>query len=118
MSFFTKRVVIFVLLVSFIPVLASSFVVQSEVCCMFHASKAYGWPNVHFVVYKVTDNADEAMLVHTQSLESLFDRGWDTNVVWGGVIANFFLYASALLAAVFLWKKAKALCPLKKENNP
>lgn len=68
------------LVLGFFAVLGLSFVSRSEICCMFSASKYFGWPNAYLYLNKETDNLKEAKKVETESAINLLEDGWKLRV--------------------------------------
>jgi len=53
-----------------------SFYTYSEICCMFSASRYYGWPYSYLVLNKSVDSYLEAERVKSDSALVLMEDGW------------------------------------------
>lgn len=69
----SKRIM-FILSLFFL--LISTLIYRSDICCMFSASRYYGWPNSFILVNKTTESFDEAKKVETENLISLIKNDW------------------------------------------
>ena len=65
-----------VLILSILLFISTSLIKRSEICCMFSATRYYGWPNVFITVTKTTETLKEAKKVETESLNHLLENGW------------------------------------------
>lgn len=112
-----KKIVIFL---SLFFLLVSTLVYRSDICCMFSATRYYGWPSSFIVVNKTTEFLDEAKKVETKNLVSLMKDGWKISfganqmgqygispIVIVNLISNylFYLLISYLLVKVFGFKQ-------------
>jgi len=59
----------------------SSLVHSNDVCCMFSAVRAYGFPAQFLTLSKETDVFEEAQKVHTLSTPELLRQGWQFRFV-------------------------------------
>jgi len=51
----------------------------NEICCMFSASRYYGWPFPYFVLNKSVETYAEAERLKTDSTFALIESGWQFN---------------------------------------
>ena len=68
-----KRIIIFL---SLFFLLISTLTYRSDICCMFSASRYYGWPSSFILVNKTTEFLDEAKKNETENLVSLIKNDW------------------------------------------
>lgn len=55
---------------------AFSFVRTNDICCMFVAKRAYGFPGQYLILSKETDSWEEAQKVKTLPVWRLLEQGW------------------------------------------
>jgi len=70
-----------VLLGAFVLLMFSTFVYKNDICCMFNATRYYGWPSPYIVVSKTTELLDEAKKIESESLIELINDGWQVRFV-------------------------------------
>jgi phage host-nuclease inhibitor protein Gam len=56
--------------------LSSSLISFSEICCMFSATRYFGWPFPYLTLSQEVATRVEAELIHTESVRSLMATGW------------------------------------------
>jgi uncharacterized membrane protein YccF (DUF307 family) len=54
----------------------TSSISYSEICCMFSASRYYGWPYPYLVLNKTVETYEEAEHVKNDSISALMNTGW------------------------------------------
>lgn len=57
----------------------SSLYSYTDICCMFSASKYYGWPYPYLNLNKTVETLGEANLVKSLPAQELIKRGWKFN---------------------------------------
>ena len=63
-------------ILSFFFLLISTLIYRTDICCMFSASRYYGWPSSFILVNKTTESFDEAKKVETENFFNLTKSGW------------------------------------------
>jgi hypothetical protein len=59
--------------------IATSLYSYSDICCMFSASRYYGWPYPYLSLQKTVDTFAEASKIKTDSVLELTKNGWQFN---------------------------------------
>lgn len=59
--------------------IAASSYSYSNICCMFSASRYYGWPYPYLSLNKTVQTLAEAGLIKTLTVPELIHRGWRFN---------------------------------------
>ncbi len=110
----------FIILFSIIIFIGFSFYSYSEICCMFSASRHYGWPYPYLVLNKSVNTYTEAECVKTDSAFNLIDAGWElkfsTHMTKGllgssvlSLLADLFVSFAIAFALIFTFGKIKSL---------
>lgn len=63
-------------ILGFFFLLATTLIYRSDICCMFNASRYYGWPSSYIVVNKTTEFLEEAKKIETENVVNLVKDGW------------------------------------------
>ncbi len=100
-----NKKIIFIL--SFLFLAISTLIYRSDICCMFSASRYYGWPSSFILVNKTTESFDEAKKVETENLINLIKNDWKvsfkanefgqyglTSIVILNLVTNYLLYVA------------------------
>jgi len=110
-----KENIIFVLgLLLFVLLSLHSF---SDICCMFSATRYYGWPYPYITLQKTVETLEEAELIKTETTMALLQNGWRFHFVAPmtgpdligspllGFLADMLLSFSLVYFLFFAWKK-------------
>lgn len=112
--------------------LISTFIYRSGICCMFNATRYYGWPSSFIVVSKTTEFLDEAKKVETENLVNLINNGWKvsfqanqigqpglSSLAILNLITNylFYLIITTLLIRIISYLRIKNKSPTAYENH-
>ena len=65
-----------ILLSALLLTIVSTFIYKTDICCMFTATRYYGWPSSFISVSKTTETLDEAKKVDSEKLTNLLKDGW------------------------------------------
>ncbi len=90
----------------------------SEICCMFGATRYYGWPYPYLVLNKTVETYEEAVLVKNEPASSLMASGWEmrfsthmTRSVLGSpvfsLIADIAISFAIAITLFFLFSRVK-----------
>lgn len=71
----------------------SSLSSYSDICCMFSASRYYGWPYPYLSLQKTVDTLAEANQIKTNSVLELTKNGWQFH--FSGDMSNTSPFGSA-----------------------
>ncbi len=81
----------------------------SDICCMFSASRYYGWPYPYLSLQKTVDTLEEANQIKTGSVSELIKNGWQFHFSGDilrsgpfGTVGNFVLDATLSFISAFL----------------
>lgn len=115
-----KKIYLIAFLLSCLFVGFSVLISHSEICCMFSASRYYGWPNDFLILNLTTDSFETARMVKTASTIELMKNGWDfkfgahylgshgiSSSAYMNLVANFVFYylISFILIKIYLYQK-------------
>ena len=65
-----------ILLSALLLTIVSTFIYKTDICCMFTATRYYGWPSSFISVSKTTETLDEAKKVDSEKLTNLLKEDW------------------------------------------
>lgn len=71
---------VYIISFGFIFFLLSSTIYRYDICCMFSATRYYGWPNSFITLSKSTDLLIEAKKVESENLSYLLQNGWEARI--------------------------------------
>ena len=108
------------LVLTAVLVFLSLFIYSNQICCMFSATRPYGFPGQYLLLVKNTDSYDEALKINYLNGKELIEQGW--KLTYGAsvnssisssptinLIFNFLFYLTISFFLVLVIEKVNSL---------